>query len=126
VTLPPLIPVLAPSKRGVWETTVGPDTLTGNCPGGSVVPPYGPVLITPDGVQRFSWRDVQNATYGFEQLAFNRYRYAGPSGRKDGVLTMTLEFVDTTSFTMRAEYVRTLEPDCAHGYDYKGVFKFER
>lgn len=118
---------MAPTKRSVWETTVGPDQLKGECPNGSIVPPYGPVLITPKPeTGGFDWRDVQNATYGFAPTAANTFAYAGPNGRKDGVITMTVTFVDAANFTMQAEYVKADAPGCVHGYDYKGVYKFDR
>jgi hypothetical protein len=116
----------APVKRGVWETTVGPDEAKGTCPNGSIVPPYGPVLLTPGDGGVLEWKDVQNAIYAFKSSAPNVYAYTGPNGRKDGVITMTLTFVDKTNFKMRADYVKSDTPDCTHGYDYAGVFKFDR
>ncbi len=116
----------APERRGVWETTPGTDELKGDCPNGSIVPPYGPVLITPIDAERLEWKDVQNAIYAFKASAPNVYEYAGPNGRKDGVITMTLTFVDRTNFTMRADYVKADAPGCTHGYNYAGVFKFAR
>jgi hypothetical protein len=122
---PPATSAFKLEKRAVWETTVSPDALQGDCPDGSIVPPYGPVLITPtDG--GFEWKDVQNAVYGFAATSDGGFRYAGPNGRKDGLITMTLTFVDAQSFTMQADYVKTNTPACLHRFDYKGAFKFER
>jgi hypothetical protein len=116
----------APVKRAVWETTAGSDQLVGDCPNGSIVPPYGPVLITPADTG-LSWRDVQQATYVFAGDANpNVFRYAGPNGRNDGTITMTLTFNDATTFSMQALYVKNDTPGCTHVYDYAGVFKFER
>jgi hypothetical protein len=117
--------VFAPQKRSVWETTVGPDQLRGDCPKGSIVPPYGPVLITPRDDGGFDWKDVQNGVYAFTP-AGDAFTYSGPNVRKDGALTMTLTFKDEKTFAMQAEYVRTDAPACTHAYEYVGVFKFER
>lgn len=122
----PAADAFAPQKRSVWETTVGPDQMRGDCPKGSIVPPYGPVLITPRDDGGFDWRDVQNATYTFAPTSQGAFAYNGPNGRKDGVLTMTLSFKDEKSFGMQAEYVRSDAPACTHAYEYAGVYKFDR
>jgi hypothetical protein len=121
----PAAAAFKPDNRAVWETTASPDALQGDCPDGSVVPPYGPVLITPS-TDGFDWKDVQNAVYAFAAVPEGGYRYAGPNGRKDGQITMTLTFVDAQNFTMQADYVKTGSPACLHRFDYKGAFKFER
>ena len=90
-----------------------------------MVPPYGPVLITPNAVG-FEWKDVQNSIYAFNAAAEGAFVYTGPNGRKDGVITMTLRFDNATQFAMQAQLVKTDSPACAHVYDYKGVFKFDR
>ncbi len=114
----------APKKRAVWDTTASPDDVQGDCPGGSVVPPYGPVLITPNA-SGFEWKDVQNAVYSFTSAPAG-FAYAGPNARNDGVITMTLTFENAQAFKMRALYVKTAEPACTHAFDYLGAFKFER
>ncbi len=90
-----------------------------------MVPPYGPVLITPNAAG-FEWKDVQNAIYVFSPAADGAYLYAGPNGRKDGVITMTLRFDNATQFVMQAALVKNDSPACTHAYDYKGAFKFDR
>ncbi|MCX6018442.1 MAG: hypothetical protein NTZ50_08055 [Chloroflexi bacterium] len=116
----------SPKKRSVWETTAGPDQLRGNCPNGSVVPPYGPVLITPRDDGGFDWKDVQNGTYAFTTTDDGRFVYSGPNGRRDGAITMTLTFANDSKFAMQAEYVRTNAPGCIHIYEYAGAYKFDR
>ena len=116
----------APRQRSVWETTVGPDQMRGECPKGSIVPPYGPVLITPRDDGGFDWKDVQNGVYAFTPTAAGAFAFAGPNGRKDGVLTMTLIFDTDKNFSMQAEYVRSDAPACTHAYEYAGVYKFDR
>ncbi len=116
----------APRQRSVWETTVGPDQMRGECPKGSIVPPYGPVLITPRDDGGLDWKDVQNSVYAFTPTAAGAFAFAGPNGRTDGVLTMTLIFDTDKNFSMQAEYVRSDAPACTHAYEYAGVYKFDR
>ena len=42
------------------------------------------------------------------------------------MITITVVFVDQASFSMQAEYVKADAPGCVHGYEYKGVYKFDR
>jgi hypothetical protein len=121
-----LVSTIKIEQRAVWDTTASPDALQGTCPNGSIVPPYGPVLITPSANGGFDWKDVQNATYAFTPTTDGAYRYNGPNGRADGVITMTVTFENATAFVMRADYVKSDTPGCTHQFDYKGVFKFAR
>ncbi len=119
----------APAARAVWDTTASPDQLTGDCPDGSIVPPYGPVLLTPAAgapIGALQWKDVQNAVYLFAPAGGESFTYAGPNGRADGMITMTLSFQDAKHFAMQADYVKDGAPGCVHGYAYAGVFKFAR
>lgn len=124
-TAAPAKSAFASAAPAVWDTTASPDQLTGDCPDGSIVPPYGPVLLTP-AAGALQWKDVQNAVYLFAPAGGEVFTYTGPNGRKDGVITMSLTFQDAQHFAMRADYVKDGAPGCVHGYIYAGVFKFAR
>jgi hypothetical protein len=115
----------APAQRSVWNTTIGPDQMTGDCAKGSVLPVYGLVQITP-GEGSMEWKNQEPTPYLMQRLATNQYQYAGPNSINDGVVTMTLTFVDDKNLTMVREFTANAEPGCTHKHDYAGVFQWFR
>lgn len=116
----------APNQRSVWDTSiVGQDQMQGNCAQGSVLPAYGLVQITPagDGIE---WKNQEPKPYAMTRIAQNEYQYAGPNSINDGVVTMTVKFVDAQNLTMQREFVPKSDAGCTHVHDYKGVFKWFR
>lgn len=116
----------APTQRSVWDTSiVGQDQMQGNCTQGSVLPAYGLVQITPTG-DGIEWKNQEPKPYAMTRIAENEYQYAGPNSIDDGVVTMTVKFVDAQNLTMRREFVPKSDAGCTHVHDYKGVFKWFR
>lgn len=114
-----------PIERTVWDTVIGPDEMTGTCAKGSMLPVYGLVQITPDG-DTVEWKSQEPAPYVFNKLQSNRYQYAGPTALKDGVVTMTLEFVSEQSLSMLREFIANADPACLHTHVYTGTFQWAR
>jgi hypothetical protein len=115
----------APAQRSVWNTTIGQDQMRGDCAKGSVLPVYGLVQITP-GEGSLEWKNQEPTPYLMQRLATNQYQYAGPNSINDGVVTMTLTFVDEKTLTMVREFTASAEPNCTHTHDYAGVFQWFR
>ncbi len=116
----------APAQRSVWDTSiVGQDQMMGDCTKGSVLPAYGLVQITPfeGGLE---WKNQEPKPYEMLRIAANEYQFAGPNSINDGVVTMTVKFVDAQNLTMRREFVPKNDAGCTHVHDYKGVFKWNR
>jgi hypothetical protein len=116
----------APAQRSVWDTSiVGQDQMQGNCTQGSVLPAYGLVQITPsdNGIE---WKNQEPQPYAMTRIAENEYQYAGPNSINDGVVTMTVKFVDAQNLTMQREFVPKNDAGCTHVHDYNGVFKWYR
>ena len=116
---------LAPAQRSVWNTTIGPDTMSGTCAKGSVLPVYGLVQITP-GDGGLEWKNQEPKPYLMQRLEANQYQYAGTNSINDGVVTMTLTFVDDKNLTMLREFTAASEPSCTHTHEYAGVFQWFR
>jgi hypothetical protein len=114
-----------PKVRSVWNTSIGLDQMTGNCPKGSMLPVYGLVQITPNG-STLSWKNQEPAPYTFKRLETNVFQYAGPTAIKDGVVTMTLKFLDEKSLEMNREFVSNADPGCVHKHAYTGVFQWNK
>lgn len=116
----------APAKQSVWDTSiVGQDQMKGNCTQGSVLPAYGLVQITPNG-DGIEWKNQEPKPYAMTRIAENLYQYAGPNSIDDGVVTMTVKFVDAQNLTMQREFVPKNDAGCTHVHDYAGVFKWFR
>lgn len=115
----------APAQRSVWNTTIGQDQMRGTCAKGSVLPAYGLVQITP-GENGLEWKNQEPKPYPMQRLDVNRYQFAGPNSINDGVVTMTLTFVDDKNLSMLREFIADKEPDCTHTHEYTGVFQWFR
>lgn len=113
----------APTKSSVWNTTIGPDNMTGTCSTGSILPVYGLVQIVPAG-ETLTWRSQEPAPYTFSRVKTNVYSYSGPTSLNDGNVTMTLTFTSVTALQMTHTFVPTADPACQHTHQYNGVFQW--
>ena len=114
-----------PKVRSVWNTAVGLDQMTGTCKKGSMLPVYGLVQITPDG-DKLQWKNQEPAPYTFNKIQANMYQYAGPTAIKDGVVTMTVQFLSDKALEMNRQFVSTADPDCLHTHVYTGTFQWAK
>ena len=112
-----------PTRSSVWNTTIGPDNMTGTCSGGSFLPVYGLVQIIPAG-ETLTWRSQEPAPYTFSRVKLNVYSYSGPTAINDGTVTMTLTFTSATTLQMTHTFVPTSDPACQHTHQYNGVFQW--
>ncbi|MCL5995783.1 MAG: hypothetical protein M1546_06970 [Chloroflexi bacterium] len=115
----------APKERSVWNTAVGLDNMSGTCAKGSMLPVYGLVQITPQG-DTLNWKSQEPAPYTFNRMQVNLYRYSGPTALKDGVVTMTLQFLSDKELEMNREFVADADPNCTHTHVYTGTFQWAR
>lgn len=114
-----------PRQRSVWDTKISPGETFGECAGGAILPVYGLVQITPteDGLE---WKNQEPQPYAMARVAPNTYRFAGPSAVNNGVVTMTVTFLDEKSLVMLREFTPNAEPKCIHRHEYTGEFKWFR
>ena len=116
----------APKQRSVWNTTIGTDSMAGDCKA-SVLPVYGLVQITPEnGGDTLNWKNQEPKPYTLKKIALNQFQYVGPSVTNDGTVTMTATFVDDKSFSMTRDFVANNTPSCNHHHDYAGVFQWNK
>jgi hypothetical protein len=109
----------------VWNTSVvGPGVPAGTC-SGTVNPPYGLVLITPQGDQLL-WHNTVPEDYTFQKTSETTYLYTGPTGIGDGTVTMQLTFAGDQALQMTRAFVPNAETGCTHTHTYSGVFQFFR
>lgn len=113
----------APRQRSVWDTKITPGETLGNCASGSILPVYGLVQITPTEAG-LEWKNQEPVPYAMARIAPNTYRFAGPSSINDGVVTMTVTFVDEQSLVMLREFTPNADPGCIHRHEYTGEFKW--
>jgi hypothetical protein len=99
--------------------------MAGECVKGSVLPVYGLVQITPGG-DGLEWKNQEPMPYTMQRVEPNVYAYAGPNSIADGVVTMTVTFIDATSLTMLREFTPHNDPGCTHRHEYAGVFQWLR
>ncbi len=116
---------LLPRQRSVWDTKISPGGTLGECASGAILPVYGLVQITPteDGLE---WKNQEPRSYVMARVAPNMYRFAGPSVVNNGVVTMTVTFLDEKSLVMVREFTPDAEPQCIHRHEYAGEFKWFR
>jgi hypothetical protein len=112
----------APAVASVWNTTIGPDNMTGTC-AGSVTPAYGLLQITPSG-DTLSWKNQEPSPYTLSKTALNNYAYSGPTATNDGTVTMQVTFTSAASFQMTHTFVSNADPGCAHVHYYSGTFQW--
>ena len=119
-----------PQAISVWNTTIGADTMTGNCKA-SVLPVYGLVQVTPKGkkgndLQEIEWKNQEPKPYVMAKVKPNAYAYSGPTSIGDGTVTMTVSIIDDKTLTMIREFVSNKETACTHTHEYAGEFKWTR
>lgn len=116
---------LLPRQRSVWDTKISPGETLGECAGGAILPVYGLVQITPTEAG-LEWKNQEPRPYPMARIAPNTYRFAGPSSINDGVVTMTVTFLDEKSLVMLREFTPNADPKCIHRHEYTGEFKWFR
>ena len=103
--------------------------MTGDCTKGSVLPAYGLVQITPAETgagDSLEWKNQEPKPYAMARAAANSYVYAGPNSIHDGVVTMTVTFVDDKNLKMLRQFTSQNDPACTHTHEYTGVFQWFR
>ena len=120
---PPNAGDYTPTQSSVWNTTIGPDNMTGTCSTGSILPVYGLAQITPAG-DTLTWRSQEPAPYTFSRVKTNVYRYSGSTSLNDGTVTLTLTFTSATTLQMTRAFIPTADPACQHTHQYSGVFQW--
>jgi hypothetical protein len=109
----------------VWNTSLaGPGVTTGSC-SATVNPPYGLVLITPQG-DTLLWHNTVPEDYVFQKTSDTTFLYAGPTGIGDGTVTMQLTFSSGEALQMTRAFIPNAEPGCTHTHTYSGAFQYFR
>lgn len=114
-----------PRQRSVWDTKISPGETLGTCAGGVILPVYGLVQITPTE-EGLEWKNQEPQPYAMTRVAPNRYHFAGVSAVNNGVVTMTVTFLDEKSLVMLREFTPNDDPQCIHRHEYTGEFKWFR
>ena len=96
--------------------------MAGTC-SAAILPPYGLVLITPQG-DTLTWRSQEPSPYTFTKVQLNMYGYNGPTALGDGAVSMTLTFTGPTALVMTRTYSPNAEPGCTHTHNYTGTFQW--
>lgn len=112
-----------PKTQSVWDTQVGPDSLKG-CSGGSILPAYGLVQITPEG-NTLVWKNQEPKPYAMTRVKPGVYAYEGPTALNDGTVKMVATFSGPTTVKMTRSFTPKAEAACVHTHEYTGVFKWE-
>lgn len=99
--------------------------MSGTCTKGSVLPAYGLVQITPNDAG-LEWKNQEPKPYPMTLAEPNQFVYAGANSINDGVVTMTVTFVDDKNLTMLRQYTPNNDPACTHTHEYTGVFQWFR
>lgn len=114
-----------PQGQSVWEVPPAADQLVGTCKSNPITIPYGLIAVTQSG-NALTMRDQGIGEYTLNKVAENVFAYNGPSNIAPGNLEMTMTFVSSTSWTMRAVTVLKSDPACQHIHNYVAVFKWLR
>jgi hypothetical protein len=112
-----------PKAQSVWDTQVGPDSLKG-CSGGSILPAYGLVQMTPEG-NTLVWKNQEPKPYTMTRVKPGVYAYEGPTAINDGTVKMVATFSGPTTVKMTRSFTPKAEAACVHTHEYTGVFKWE-
>lgn len=112
-----------PKSQSVWDTQVGPDSLKG-CSGGSILPAYGLVQVTPEG-NSLVWKNQEPKPYTMTRVKPGVFAYEGPTALNDGTVKMVATFSGPTTVKMTRSFTPKAEASCVHTHEYTGVFKWE-
>ncbi|MEO6061042.1 MAG: hypothetical protein ABIQ99_03785 [Thermoflexales bacterium] len=112
-----------PKTQSVWDTQVGPDSLKG-CSGGSILPAYGLVQVTPEG-NTLVWKNQEPKPYTMTRVKPGVFAYEGLTALNDGTVKMVATFSGPTSVKMTRSFTPKAETACVHTHEYTGVFKWE-
>ncbi len=113
-----------PTVQSVWDTQVGPDALKG-CSGGSILPAYGLVQVTPAG-NTLIWKNQEPKPYTMTRLKPGVFSYEGPTSLDDGTVKMVATFTSATTLKMTRSFTPKAEGSCVHTHEYRGEFKWEK
>jgi hypothetical protein len=114
----------APTVAQVWDFTQGPDNLSGTCAGNQILPPYGPMKITPHG-NTLELNTKEPTPYTLARVQANVYSFSGPTATGDGTVTMVLTFTGKESLKMSRALVPNSDPACTHTHYYTGVWQWD-
>lgn len=112
-----------PKAQSVWDTQVGPDSMKG-CSGGSILPAYGLVQMTPDG-NTLVWKNQEPKPYTMTRVRPGVFAYEGPTALNDGTVKMVATFSGPTTVKMTRSFTPKAEAACVHTHEYTGAFKWE-
>ena len=112
-----------PRNQSVWDTQVGPDSMKG-CAGGSILPAYGLVQVTPEGATLI-WKNQEPKPYTMTRIKPGVYAYEGPTALSDGTVKMVATFTSPTTVKMTRSFTPKAEAACVHTHEYSGAFKWE-
>ncbi len=112
-----------PKAQSVWDTQVGPDSMKG-CSGGSILPAYGLVQVTPEG-NTLVWKNQEPKPYTMTRVKPGVFAYEGPTAINDGAVKMVATFSGPTTVKMTRSFTPKAEAACVHTHEYTGVFKWE-
>jgi hypothetical protein len=96
--------------------------MAGPC-SGTVLAPYGPVIIRPNA-SGLGWVNTAQESYTLTRLGPNLYQYSGPTTLGNGTVTIGVTFTSATTFDMTRVFAPSAEPGCTHTYFQTGVFEF--
>lgn len=123
-TATPSGPDYSPKVQSVWDTKVGADQMRG-CSGGSLLPAYGLVQVTPDG-ETLTWKNTEPKPYVMKKIGPGQWRYEGPTSLDDGTVKMVVTFTGEKTLTMSRSFIPKGEPGCTHMHEYTGEYKWDR
>jgi hypothetical protein len=113
-----------PTVAQVWDFTQGQDNLSGTCAGTQLLPPYGPMKITPHG-NTLELNTKEPTPYTLTRVQPNVYSYSGPTATGDGTVTLVLTFTGKAASKMTRALVPNNDPACTHTHYYTGVFQWD-
>ncbi len=113
-----------PTVAQVWDFTQGQDNLSGTCAGTQILPPYGPMKITPHG-NTLELNTKEPTPYILTRVQPNIYSYSGPTATGDGKVTLTLTFTGEETSKMTRALVPNNDPACTHTHYYTGAFQWD-
>jgi hypothetical protein len=105
----------APSTKSVWNASISPDRMEGQCSVGAVNFCPSLVALTPRG-SGLLFKGGEVEPYFMARVRENVYGYVGRRKVGDGTIRMTLGFSSPTNFTITQVITLDAEPTCKHIY----------